>query len=126
LLANDELGLAHSAYGKDLSFERAITDDFEVLGHVNQIELVCCTYEEVSALDESAVHHINRQLFEGRLRPVCYHIHFSLWIAYQHEFRRSKSTGKSYHIQVNLKPVALILEYSLSRGLIEACLDELL
>ena len=103
-----------------------MADNFEVLGHVNQIQLVCCTYEEVSALYERAMHHINRQLFEGRLRPMCYHVHFALWITNQHEFRRSKSTGQSNHIQVNLKPVALILEYCLSWGLIEACLNELL
>ena len=86
LLPDHELRLTHCAYGEYLPFEGATTDNFEILCHIDEIELVGCAYKKMSALHEGAVHQIDRKLLINFITPMRYHIYFARRITHYHIF----------------------------------------
>ena len=63
-----------------MALKTALTYYIEVICCIDEVKLVCCTYEDLLPVFKRALHLVNSECFIDMLLAVLNHINFASWV----------------------------------------------
>ena len=126
LLADHEMIWAQTTDAEYVALKAALTYNIEVIGCIDEVKLVCRTYEDLLPVFKRALHLFDSERFIDMWLAVLNNINFASWVPNDDILLMIVAVWCIHEGKMHFLPETMILEDCLWRWLIEVCLDQLL